>query len=158
MAQSNGSITGQLRESHLQASGESLRVLIRCGRIALAFELLTPNQVCSQFARALNRQVSYEFSLKIDIEVPIPKGYHEQLLALEILFGRYNAPYFGADLEKGLENRTVGPETDDASKTVVQEARSLWGGWRGLEEYAREVFPVEEENNGLTWMKDEENG
>ena len=29
-------------------------------------------------------------------------------------------------------------------------------GWGGIEEYAREVFPVEEANNGLTWMKEVE--
>ena len=155
MVRNDGDIKGQLKSVTVFGS---LRDLIQLARIALAFELLTPNQVCLHFARALSRQVSYDFSRKIDIEVPIPKGYHEQLLALEILFGKYDAPYFGADLEKGLVNRTVGPETDDASRTVVQEARSLWGGWRGLEEYAREVFPLEEENNGLTWMKDEDNG
>ncbi|QSS58157.1 nitrogen metabolic regulation protein [Histoplasma capsulatum] len=35
---------------------------------------------------------------------------------------------------------------------LVDEARSLWEGWRDMEEYAREVFPVEEEANGLDWM------
>ena len=50
--------------------------------------------------------------------------------------------------------KSVEDGTDDGSGTVVQEARSLWGGWRGIEEYAREVFPVEEANNGLTWMKE----
>ena len=126
--------------------------------MALAFELLTPIQVCALFTRALNREARYEFSPKIDIEVSLPDGYREQLLALELLFGKFHAPYFGTDIEKGMQNRTVGPDTDDAAQTVVEEARALWGGWRGLEEYAREVFPVEEENNGLTWMKDEDNG
>ena len=36
-----------------------------------------------------------------------------------------------------------------------QEARSLWEGYRSLEEYAREVFPDEEAANGLTWMDDD---
>ena len=39
--------------------------------------------------------------------------------------------------------------------TCVAEARQLWGGWRGIEEYAREVFPVEEAANGRTWMNEE---
>ena len=34
----------------------------------------------------------------------------------------------------------------------MEEARGLWEGWRGIEEYAREVFPVEEEVNGMSWM------
>jgi hypothetical protein len=39
-------------------------------------------------------------------------------------------------------------------KKLTQEARELWAGYRGIEEYAREVFPVEEEANGKTWMID----
>jgi hypothetical protein len=35
---------------------------------------------------------------------------------------------------------------------------ALWEGYRGLEEYAREVFPLEEAANGLTWMNEEEDG
>lgn len=38
------------------------------------------------------------------------------------------------------------------SLRVTDEARNLWEGWRDMEEYAREVFPVEEEANGLDWM------
>jgi hypothetical protein len=37
-----------------------------------------------------------------------------------------------------------------------REALELWEGPRGLEEYAREMFPLEEEANGLTWMFDDE--
>ena len=96
--------------------------------------------------------MSYQYSPSIDIEVSIPNGYREQLQALEVLFGSHSAPYFGLDLERGNTIRTVEAGTDDGSETVVQEARSLWGGWRGIEEYAREVFPVEEANNGLDWM------
>lgn len=36
-----------------------------------------------------------------------------------------------------------------------QEAIKLWEGNRGMEEYAREVFPDEEAANGLTWMFDD---
>ena len=45
---------------------------------------------------------------------------------------------------------TSASEPDEGS--ITDEARSLWEGWRGMEEYAREVFPIEEENNGLDWM------
>ena len=31
-------------------------------------------------------------------------------------------------------------------------ARNLWQGWRSLEEYAREVFPVEERANSAPWV------
>ncbi|KAK3340711.1 hypothetical protein B0H65DRAFT_590815 [Neurospora tetraspora] len=34
----------------------------------------------------------------------------------------------------------------------------LWEGPRELEEYAREVFPLEEQANGLTWMIEEDDG
>jgi hypothetical protein len=95
--------------------------------------------------------------------VPIPQGYEEQLRAIEIIFGRYKAPYFGPDLEKGPSKEVNGPQTSNKDGsggggeegTVVEEARILWGGWRGIEEYAREVFPVEEGANGRTWMNDD---
>ena len=50
------------------------------------------------------------------------------------MLGDKGAPYFGPVYE------------------YPKEARSLWEGYRGIEEYAREVFPVEEAANGLTWM------
>lgn len=53
---------------------------------------------------------------------------------LQETLGEKRAPYFGPGLE------------------YPKEARSLWEGWRGLEEYAREVFEDEEAANGLTWM------
>ena len=102
-------------------------------RIALAFEVLTPRQVCAAFARALNRPVRYKRG-QIEVRVSIPGWYKEQLEGLQVLFGEHNAPYFGPEL------------------AAPDEARSLWEGYRGMEEYAREVFPVEEANNGLTWM------
>lgn len=104
--------------------------------IALAFELLTPLQVCALFSKALHRPVSYVHCPTIDISVPIPAGYQAQLEGVEELFGRHRAPYFGPDI------------------TAPDEARSLWPGWRGIEEYAREVFPVEEAANGMVWMND----
>ena len=125
-------------------------------RIALAFELLSPLRVCFLFSRALNRKVTYQFSPTIDIEVSIPHGYREQLRGIEIIFGIHDAPYFGLDLEKGKELKQVEEVGNDGAGTVVEEARTLWGGWRGIEAYAREVFPVEEANNGLAWMKEEE--
>ena len=117
-------------------------------RIALAFELLTPTRVCRLFSCALRRPVRYVYSQTIDIEVTVPNGYREQLLALETLFGKHKAPYFGLDLETGQSREVNGDSRwsgdgsgGDAGKgTVVEEARALWPGWRGIEEYAREVF------------------
>ena len=102
-------------------------------RIILAFETLTPREICAAFSRALHRPVHYRRG-PIDISVKIPPGYREQLEGIEDLFGRMQAPYFGPDLE------------------APEEARSVWGGWRGMEEYAREAFLVEEEANGVMWM------
>ena len=102
-------------------------------RIALAFETLTPTQVCATFARALGRPVKYVRG-PIEIKVSIPPGYREQLDGISALFGQHQAPYFGPDLD------------------APDQARRLWEGYRALEEYAREVFPVEERLNGRTWM------
>ena len=99
----------------------------------MAYELLTPKEVCAAFSKALQRPVKYEQG-PIKIEVSIPSGYREQLEGIEVLFGRYNAPYFGPDLR------------------APDDALALWEGYRGIEEYAREVFPVEEAANGQTWM------
>ena len=95
--------------------------------------MLTPRQVCAAFQRGVNRPVRYVCG-PIEIKVPIPAGYREQLDKIEELFGHYQAPYFGPDL------------------TAPDEALQLWPGYRGIEEYAREAFPVEERLNGLTWM------
>ena len=102
-------------------------------RIALAFEIMTPRQACAAFSKGIGRPVRYRQG-PIKIEVPIPNGYREQLEGIETLFGRFNAPYFGPDL------------------AAPEEALALWEGHRGMEEYAREVFPVEEAANGQTWM------
>lgn len=74
----------------------------------------------------------------IEVKVPVPPGYREQLQGVEILFGKHRAPYFGLDIH------------------APEEAKKLWPGYRGIEEYAREVFPLEEKLNGMTWMN--ENG
>ena len=66
----------------------------------------------------------------------IPSGYREQLEILEDTLGNKRAPYFGPQLE------------------YPREGRSIWEGYRGIEEYAREVFPIEEYNNGLRWMEE----
>ncbi|KAI9884188.1 MAG: hypothetical protein M1823_004027 [Watsoniomyces obsoletus] len=102
-------------------------------RIALAFEMLTPVEVCAAFSRALNRPVQYVQG-PIEIKVTVPVGYPEQLEGINTLFGRYRAPYFGPDLD------------------APDEAREIWEGYRSMEEYAREAFPVEERLNGMTWM------
>lgn len=132
-------------------------------RIALAFELLTPTRVCRLFSCALRRPVRYIYSPTIDVEVSVPNGYREQLHALEVLFGEFKAPYFGMDLETGFSREVHGNNDwngdgsggDSGKGTVVEEARALWPGWRGIEEYAREVFPLEESAHGLTWMNEE---
>ncbi len=76
----------------------------------------------------------------IKIAVSIPSGYREQLEILEETLGNKRAPYFGPDLE------------------YPREGRSIWEGWRGIEEYAREVFPIEEYTNGLRWMEEGPDG
>jgi hypothetical protein len=105
---------------------------------------------------------------KVEIKVNIPTGYREQLEAIEVVFGQCNAPYFpqpefsrpAAGSPKGLgpangkgagAGMMQGPG-GVVSLRVTDEARQLWEGWRDMEEYAREVFPVEEEANGLDWM------
>lgn len=115
-------------------------------RIALAYEYLTPKEACRLFARGVGRPVHYVRG-PIELKVRIPTGYREQLEALEKLFTvnepdpRKQPPYFG---DMTLELSCPG------------EALELWEGPRGLEEYAREMFPLEEEANGLTWMLDED--
>lgn len=101
--------------------------------IALAFEMLSPRAVCAAFARGVGRPVRYVRG-PVEIKVGIPNGYREQLDGIGVLFGQHSAPYFGPELE------------------APKEAIALWEGYRGIEEYAREVFPVEEAANGLTWM------
>ncbi|PMD37796.1 NmrA-domain-containing protein [Hyaloscypha variabilis F] len=119
-------------------------------RIPLAYELLSPREACRAFSRGVGRPVSYIRSPSIAVSVKIPNGYREQLVALEEMYAlsaedpSLQPPYF-ADEE--LE-RDVGREDS--------VAMGLWEGFRGLEEYAREVFPLEEAANGLTWMNEEE--
>jgi hypothetical protein len=36
---------------------------------------------------------------------------------------------------------------------VPSISRQLWPGWRGMEEYAREVWPIEERANGAPWIQ-----
>ena len=115
-------------------------------RVALAYEYLTPKEACEVFARGVGRPVRYVRG-PIEIKCRIPVGYREQLEALEKLFRpgepdpKKQPPYFG-DLK--------------VEASCPREAMELWEGYRGLEEYAREMFPLEEEANGLTWMFDDE--
>jgi hypothetical protein len=134
-------------------------------RIALAFEMLTPIQVCQAFEQALERPCKYVFDKHIEVKVPVPNGYREQLAGIEILFGHYNAPYFpGPDFDydtrrKGSnETITPGRNSSESRKAkagkLTDEARALWPAYRPIYEYAREAFIVEEEANGKTWMID----
>lgn len=115
-------------------------------RIALAYEVLSPREACRAFSRGVGRPVRYQYNPKIDVKVNIPCGYREQLTALEQIYslgaadGRLQPFYFG---------------TEVLEKSCPREAMEVWEGYRGLEEYAREVFPLEEAANGLDWMNDE---
>jgi len=117
-------------------------------RIALAYEMLSPKEACRKFAKGVGRPVRYRRG-KIEIKVKIPTGYRDQLVALEKMYalGDKDAskqpPYFG---------------TQRFENSCPEEALALWEGYRGLEEYAREVFPLEEAANGLTWMNEDEQG
>jgi hypothetical protein len=117
-------------------------------RIALAYEYLSPIEACRAFEEGVGRPVRYKRS-PIQVKVRIPEGYREQLEALGKLFSPYNddsekqPPYFG---DQELDRR------------CPNDALALWEGPRGLEEYAREIFPMEEEANGMTWMFGNEDG
>lgn len=119
-----------------------------CGeRMALAYEVLSPREACRTFSRGVGRPVRYRREAKIEVKVNIPNGYREQLLALEEMYA------LGADDMK-LQPLYFG--TEILEKSCPSEAMEVWEGYRGLEEYAREVFPVEEAANGLTWMIEEQ--
>jgi hypothetical protein len=111
-------------------------------KIALAYEMLSPVEACEKFAAGVGRPVTYRRG-KIEIRVKIPNGYREQLVALERMYAlgaddpAKQPPYFG---------------TAEFEASCPEEALALWEGYRGLEEYAREVFPLEEAANGRTWM------
>ena len=190
--------------------------------VPIAFALLDPEAACAALARGLNRPVRYVEG-PVEIQVPIPAGYREQLDALQALFGaakvggagapywweglfdadvtasgsstrtvrtRAVAPSKGAALSKGggaAKGASVGKakkvkkgekkkgaekdekaeeeedeaEADDEAELNEDEAellrvpRKLWAGWRDLEGYAHDVFPVEEKLNDRTWMGDE---
>lgn len=152
-------------------------------RVALAFQNLTPIEVCQAFERALERPCRYVFDTSIEIRVPIPSNYREQLAGIEELFGRHNAPYFpGPDFEfdetearrdssssnstkrNGERPRVHAPQGSSQERRpsvnparprkLTSEARRLWPGFRRIEDYARETFPIEEEANGKDWMKE----
>ena len=115
-------------------------------RIALAYEYLSPKRACELFSKGLGRPVRYVRG-PIEIKVRIPEGYREQLESLGKLFDhteldpKKQPPYFGDVILEG---------------NCPAEALELWEGPRGLEEYGREVFPLEEEANGLSWMLDDD--
>lgn len=111
-----------------------LKLIIR-NRVTLAFEKLTAIQACMKFSRGVGRPVHFVHG-PIEIEVSVPSGYREHLETLQETLGDKRAPYFG-------------------SLEYPQEARSLWGGYRRLEEYACEVFSNEEAAKGRTWMYQE---
>lgn len=137
---------------------------VRSTRVALAFENLTPRQVCDAFTRALNLPCNYVFDPQIEVKVGVPNGYRQQLLGLEVLFGQYNAPYFaGPDFQhsgrrKDSNDTITGRNSSESPRgkpgKLTDLARTLWPGWRSLSEYFATAFLVEEEANGKTWMVD----
>ncbi|KAK5194155.1 hypothetical protein LTR99_005615 [Exophiala xenobiotica] len=132
--------------------------------VALAFENLTPMQVCDSFSRALDLPCHYVYDQQIEVKVSVPPGYRQQLLGLEVLFGQYNAPYFpGPDFQysgrrKGSNDTITGRNSQDLQRgrpgKLTDTARALWPGWRSMSEYFETAFLVEEEANGKTWMVD----
>ncbi|KAL9056182.1 MAG: hypothetical protein Q9162_003061 [Coniocarpon cinnabarinum] len=106
-------------------------------RIPITFEVLTPLETCEAFSRGLGRKVTYRRG-PIEFHVPVPDGYRAHLETMQEVLGDQGAPYFGPDMY------------------YPQEAITLWEGNRGIEEYAHEIFPGEEEANGLTWMLDDD--
>ncbi|TID13465.1 NmrA-domain-containing protein [Venturia nashicola] len=109
-------------------------------RVPLAFQYLTPIEVCEAFSRALQQPVYYSQGPIQYLLPQIPRAYREHLDTLQEILGKKDAPYFGPEMEEGC----------------TQIASELWEGNRDIEEYAREVFPIEEYNNGLRWMDEEE--
>ncbi|KAK5088097.1 hypothetical protein LTR05_002314 [Lithohypha guttulata] len=148
-------------------------------RVALVFQSLTPIEVCQAFERALNRPCRYVHNPTIEIRVPIPENYRQQLRGIEELFGKYKAQYFpNPEFQFALDERRdsgvkrngerpkvnasstqgggdrASSASSHRSRRITSEARRLWPGFRRMEDYARETFPIEEEANGKTWMKD----
>jgi len=105
-------------------------------RIPLTFEVLTPREVCVAFSKGVGHPCTYRRG-PIEIKVQIPIGYREHLEILQQVLGDQRAPYFGPTMY------------------YPSEAIELWEGNRGIEAYAREVFPVEEAANGQSWMEDD---
>ena len=73
-------------------------------------------------------------------EISVPTGYREHLQAMQETLGEKHAPYFGPDLEENC----------------IETSLSIWGAPRSIEEYAGEIFPIEERNNGLRWMDEDD--
>ena len=128
----------------------------------LAFDVLDPLAVCEAFSRGLNRPVRYVEG-PIEVSVTIPEGYQKQLDALEDLFGGEvvggkNAPYWWDGIFDTWKNNTNGYSQgeDYEIDPNARVARSLWEGWRDIEGYARDIFPVEERLNGKDWMEAED--
>ena len=99
--------------------------------------MLTPIETCAAFSRGLGRKVTYRRG-PIEYHVPVPDGYKQHLETMQEVLGQQGAPYFGPVMY------------------YPHEAITLWEGNRGIEEYAHEIFPGEEEANGMTWMLDDD--
>lgn len=105
----------------------------------MAFERLTPLQFCARFARGVGRAVRYVHG-PIQIKVSVPSDYREQLNVLQETLGQKRAPYFGPVLEYPCE------------------ARSIWRGYRSIEEYARRTFAVERRSDSRSFTLTDSSG
>ena len=79
----------------LGTSFSKIRNANTLSRVPIAFSLLDPEQVCTALSRGLSRPVRY-IEGPIEISVPIPTGYREQLDALQDLFGAAKVKGLGA--------------------------------------------------------------
>ena len=132
-------------------------------RVPIAFAYLTPPEVCEAYSQALEIPVRYVEG-PVNIEVPIPSGYAEELETLQKALGGsavagFQAPYWWTGLFHPLihsqpsRNRHPGPIEQEA---IVEASRELWPGWRSMADYAGDAFVVEERHNGKTWMDSDE--
>ena len=116
--------------------------------------MLDPLAVCAAFSKALNRPVRYVEG-PIEIKVPIPKGYQEQLEALQDLFGGEKVKGKGAPYWWNGIFESAAWDIDQENQDLefdIRLSRGMWEGWRDMEGYARDIFPVEERLNGKNWM------
>lgn len=130
----------------------------------IAFDYLTPPEICAAFSSALNVPVRYVQG-QIKYLVPIPAGYKEELETIQKVLGSpsvsgLGAPYWWSGFFEPLisaqpESGSQHPSASE-QEAIVKIAQTLWPGWRGIEEYVGDAFIVEEYHNGKKWMNSDE--